>query len=458
MAIAKGSSLVYPNRKIPLPTPELINTSGVLAVSKLAVPTPERTALVDSSYVPLEKLKAHVEGAKWKVEAYYHQVLGTDDTPSPLDLNLPASHQTYNCIVNMVLMVTSTLTYSQATDTMTSEYIGEATLFHNLTPTLSDMFVAKIGDGRYGVFTIIEVPERLSISKQSAFTIKYAMVNYLDDETAAALLDKTISRLIYTPELEGILKSPFLTEEAHQAYITLGEHRFSIERYMALQLYDHNVSGCPVPNQSVLTFDPYHSLFCNALGISEGAYKPFSIYHCSTLDYDQVYTIWNLLADRLKGAFDVIVPKLVCIDTSTFDLMPHVMSLAYTGYGRVMYPHSDYFDIVTLDYMALTLDYEIRDPYVDTLSDAITTDFNKDIPMYHLTDKDDHYVLSEAFYTSIPLSMSILELTVAEMLANSPVSTQIIQELCTAWYTLDKIEQYYYGPILIVLISYVEGT
>lgn len=440
-----------------IPESEEINLSGLKETSPIAVPNPERSALVDTKYLPVDKLKAHVEGSDWKTKQYHHQVLGTADEPKPLDLDLPASHQNYRTIKGLILKVTDPLEYDQDPETMVSEYVGAATIFYNLTPIKNDMFVAKIGDGQYGVFTITEV-DRFSITKQSAFSIKYRMVNYYDDVYAEALEEKTIERLVYTPELEDILTSPFLTEEAHARYMSLDEYRFSITQRISIRMYDNRVSGAPIPDQDVITGDPYHTRFCNMLGLPKEHNKPFTLYHCADLDYEQVFSIWDYLYERNAGGHLEVIPKFISISTQQFITLPNAMSIAYSGYARVLYPHMDYFNktkLVPLDYK---LDFPERTAYSKTLPERLTDDFTKTLPMYHLIDIDDYYVLSKAFYETILADRSILEHLIVLMLENKSVSPEIVLALCDAWTKLDNIEQYYYGPMLILLIHYVEGS
>lgn len=442
--------------EVNVPASEEINLSGLKETSPIAVPNPERSALVDTRYLSVEKLKAHVEGSEWTIN-YYHQRLGQADEPKPMDLDLPASHQQYQLIKKLAIKVVDPLEYNQDPETLVSEYTGGATIFYNLTPIVGDMFSAKIGDGQYGVFTITKV-DRFSITKQSAFSIEYRMVNYFDETYEIGFEEKTIETLVYTPELEEILSSPFLTENAHARFLSLDEYRFSITQRIALRLYDNRVSGCPMPFQSVLTLDPYHTRFCNMLGIPQEHNKPFTLYHCADLDYEQVFSLWDYFYERNRGGIEEIIPKLIIISTQQFFTMPNAMSIAYSTYARVVYPHGDYFtktNLIPLDY---PLDTPERDPYTETLPEDLTDDFTKTLPMYHLIDKDDYYVLSEAFYERNPANHSILEYLITTMLEDKAVNPEVVLALCDAWTRLDDLEQFYYGPMLILLIHYVEGS
>jgi len=77
---------------------------------------------------------------------------------------------------------------------------------------------------------------------------------------------------------------------------------------------------------------------------------------------------------------------------------------------------------------------------------------NVNIPYYHPVLKDDFYVLSRAFYEDTA-DKSVLEILVKDYLKMQTLDLDKLYRLTETFKKLGRLEQFYYGPILMVLIK-----
>ena len=71
-------------------------------------------------------------------------------------------------------------------------------------------------------------------------------------------------------------------------------------------------------------------------------------------------------------------------------------------------------------------------------------------------DVDGFYVLSEAFYNASNEEMCSFERAVYAMLCGEYVNIKYVSQFYKEFFNLRKYEQFYYGPILYVLMNYVK--
>ena len=192
-----------------------------------AIPAPYKGVTVDSRYTPLSSLITHVEGSSWVVK-YFSQVLDIDSEVSPQQLTKEAVYQQYTAINQLEMRVNNELSYSQDDASKAATVTGSATLYPCVIPNTGDMFLADIGDGREGIFTVTRT-ERKSLLKETCYQIEYVLVAYsTDTERMRDLEQKTIKTLQFVKEFLLFGQNPVVVDSE---YATVRELKTSYRNF-----------------------------------------------------------------------------------------------------------------------------------------------------------------------------------------------------------------------------------
>lgn len=65
---------------------------------------------------------------------------------------------------------------------------------------------------------------------------------------------------------------------------------------------------------------------------------------------------------------------------------------------------------------------------------------------------DDYYVFSQDFYDRVPDAQSLFEAAVNRYIDGEVANIRDLQTLCSTIHAWDRLESYYYSPILFILI------
>ena len=174
-------------------------------------------SLVDLSQESVLTLLTQVSGREW-VCTYYRQLLAVQSEPTPFQKTQEPVYQQYEVIERYPLRVSSPLTGQVQSETEEFVVQGEAIVPLAIVPNYGDCFVADIGDGRRGLFTIHQVI-RKTILRESCYEIAYALLDYATEELQSLLAQRVVRTLYYNPAFLGSKRGPLLSsEEEHVFY------------------------------------------------------------------------------------------------------------------------------------------------------------------------------------------------------------------------------------------------
>ena len=88
---------------------------------------------------------------------------------------------------------------------------GAANVYPMLIPSVGDMFVATIADGRSAVFKVTNT-ERKSLFKDTAHVIEYVLVDYLTDERKSDFKSKVIKTVKFVRDFLVNGQNPLLVD------------------------------------------------------------------------------------------------------------------------------------------------------------------------------------------------------------------------------------------------------
>jgi len=95
-----------------------------------------------------------------------------------------------------------------------------------------------------------------------------------------------------------------------------------------------------------------------------------------------------------------------------------------------------------------------------TLADLINNQYvgpTATFPLIHLVTTDTSYVLSNAFYDNTS-GKSVLEILTKDYLNQQSIDLPMLTALAQAYRNLGRLEQFYYGPIIMTLIKEVNRS
>lgn len=427
-------------------------------------PEPYRGVTVDTKYVPRSSLLTHIEGSSWTVE-YYSQVIDREDEVNSQQVGQLAIYQQYTLIKQMELKVTSPLQTGQNQETAAMGVTGSATTYPFLIPNKGDMFLADIGDGREGVFSITSVEKR-TILKESCYNIEYELVSYSNTERRDDLAKKTVKTVFFRKDFLQHGHRPVLVESEVTLHDRLRTAYLKLVPQYFADFFSREHRMLIIPSQTDATFDPY--LTRGLMSVLDVNDHPFirdmvqpNIAEDSAI---RSYDLWGCLIAGDITLLPLAVNKMWSIPTSAVKGMPTLQSLYYTGLRKMVYPKDE---VYTIDPGLLVGKHWVGEPLMPSAQRILSNEQqmrareimnlpdDRDhsdviLPVTH----DDHYVFSAAFYRGEG-QMTSLEAMATMAMEGKAINLEELlwlSEVSRYWGT---VERFYYVPVLLILIKRV---
>jgi hypothetical protein len=458
-----------------MPIPEIPNIDTVQPTPEVAPvviqPPTFKSATVDTDLVNYDQLTTYVAGQAWYVD-YFKRVRGRDDDNRPYEADLHAVYQQYSLIKGFEFKVTSPLAPSQDATTKDMSLKGTANVYGILIPNEGDVFLADIGDGREGMFTITR-STRMSHYNSTIHEVEYSMTHQGSKELRDDIMSKTVEVSVFHKDFLDTGNMPLLSEEQTALVNNMKEH---YGRLIALYFHDffsHNYKTLLVPNQHVVTYDPFIVRYIKTILTTDDHpvmrhIKEFNVQGDQTM-YE--FTLWNCLESMDHNLLAMSVHKAGLVDVKQFyNGKPTLNSVYYTGVGCVVYP----------DMSPTTVDAGycgFSDPMLEDIVRGAarfrelnrlfksTLEMDKSVEIYEVGSPentpqikrvtvDDYYVFSEQFYRHTgEIKLSKLEAVTMAALKGEAIDIRILNELCTWAPKWDNVERFYYIPILLHLLK-----
>lgn len=441
-------------------------------------PEPFRGITIDTSYVPSSALLTWVEGSNWTVD-YFSQVLGADSEPTPQALDREPIYQQYRRIKGMHLKVTTPLSFNQDPAVKTMEVTGSGLTYPFLVPNPGDMFIADIGDGRVGVFTLTETT-RATILRDSVYSVDYILVAELDAERLADLERKTIETFYYSQSSLISGCGPFVTPQEHtraRRYKDL--YRELLERYLT-DFFSLEHSTLLVPDQLRKTYD--HFVVRALLQVLDSGLdnriRRIRELNVTAEAAMRQPTLWDAIVrldhSKLYGA----TRHATLLSTNYFKGRATLQALGYTGIARLVFPKElavgvdtqyghDRSEKIGIPFREgrprRAAPGEYQDQATRNPRYFQPTPLMEGVPPWrlpadiHPVVKDEAYVLSNAFYDENPAEQSKLEQLTWQLLRRQALNLDQLDALLESAMEWDNLERFYYHPILFVLLKRAGG-
>jgi hypothetical protein len=402
----------------------------------------EDSIAIDNQHIPVSSIIPYVAGYQWNVD-YYSQILNKNTDIRDHDYSQSAIYQQYNKIRDFMFKVTSPLESTQ--DQTTNEVLvtGSATMFPHVIPNTGDLFLADVGQGKYGIFRITNV-ERKSIHLESVYEINYSLLFYKVEvlDRFKDLESKVINTYYYHKDFVNSGQNPLLVEEDYQVIADISvTYDYLLDQYLS-RFYSNQFSTILVPGQESITYDKY--LIEYFLSIVDLTEHP-DIKRIKRMNIDkEVYldqnTIFTALKNRDLAILKKSIKRTTLVSTLTFNKVPVLDGIRYSGIKQLVYP----------DTSSDTVIRSFTPPRASIGN--LTIDSSSNYPAIYPVNLDGFYVLSSHFYLQTE-TQSNLETMIRDYLLGKSIDHFKLMDLVKLTEEFTEIEYYYYIPLIMTLIK-----
>lgn len=417
---------------------------------------------VDNRYTPAADLLIYVEGSPWVVN-YYSQVLDADTPPMGQNLTLDPVYQQYKLIKGMEIRVTSPLSQSQNTEGGSMVVTGGAVFYPGLIPNVGDMFVADIGAGREGIFRVT-TSSRKTIFKDSCYEVEYQLVDYTTPERLGDLSAKTVQTLQFIKDFLTYGQNPLVVEEVFAQGQQLVElYARLLNRYLR-QFVSNEYMTLILPQQTYRVYDHFLTkAFRSCFSALE--YPLIRKIRALNCDEDDPLitgsSLWDAILTRDPDILKYCFKQVGLTGVRNFTRDPMLEGVYHSGMEYVVYPKDDVSGVnYSVDFLRKVLSPVQLDPTPAGVTDLAALlgqagqlpEQLDSTPIINQVLADDYYVLSQAFYEGATTGQSLLELCVWRYLKNEAQNMGTLKALATSSIAWGALEQFYYVPVLLMLI------
>lgn len=432
--------------------------ADVVPVSPKTAPETFLGIVADNNNTPTKALVAYVDGMPWTV-SYYSQLKGLHNDLRELDPNQDAAFQQYQKTQNLELRVQSALTTSYDPEQGLTSVTGSSVLMY-IVPNVNDYFVAEAGTREEGLYRITSV-ERKVFNRDSVYEINYTLVSYIDrdDPLYLDLEKKVVREYVFSKErlVENI--SPIMTKETYEKAIDIAHEFRSLTRNYFHDFFNPTYSTLVVPGQSVSVYDFGLVNFLNAI-LEANSYPEGKWLKSVSMDRDRFLAqgmLWRALLERDYELLEYINQKAKVVPKQYFNRSSWIKSAAFWNLQSFVYPEAANTaaaipgDPIPPSYSGKAIEgTATMELPPASLKNTYTNDAGEGIPIIKSVLVDDYYILSGEFYTG-GSTLSVLEILVRDYLKKATLDLKLLKVVFEQYRTWPVLEQFYYGPLLILL-------
>jgi len=418
------------------------------------------SAVVDTDRQRLDNLLTHVEGMSWVV-TYYQQVLGQHDHTLAQEVTLDPTQQQYNKVEHLELKVQSPLEVSTNDETYAQTLRGTAVVYSGtLIPNKGDVFLADIGAGELGVFTLTEV-ELLSHYKDRCYEVSYRMTRRIDSPTDTYLTDlglKVVGEFTYLKDYLQHGKDPIVTPaEATLGSRLQGQMDVLLSQYFNLFYMDEHATFM-MPDKARVTYDPMiPKAILSLFNVNEHPLlRRLRTPNVEAIEALQQITVWDCLLKRTPELLPTVPHRAQLHPVGLYGNHPQLYNIAYSGLDYVVVPEQK-FQMSTehnLHKVVYTHEYlpEIETRYKDLNRDLAVKRGDDELPDTPNVRSLATYLFTDGVYRSSEVH-SKLESLVVSYFRRSGVDREMLVKLSENALKWSYLESYYYIPVLMILIT-----
>lgn len=405
---------------------------------------PYEHTVVDNRLKADTSVITYIPGYQWTVY-YYSQLIGRDEGLSVFSPNQLPVYQSYHLIKDFEIRLQGELSpnFDEKDGSMTMN--GTAILYPSVIPNNGDCFIADIGDGQAGLFTVTHAVQK-TYFKQTTFEIQFELIRYMNksiEDELATRVNKT-SYFVKNRYLYG--QDPIVISENYNRINSLREANTLLINQWLQAFYSPEYSTLRVPVYPEIVYDPYVVRAVSTV-LEQREHlilQQMRIYACNEKYIDSNIDLYKLLMSREKQMLTQVFKKAKWSSSKEGNWDPVLADFRYSRMTHLVEPlhaveNGDYDDARFYSH-----------------GDAVDSNVDATTPIYqtgliHPVHKGGYYVFSEAFYENQPEHMSLLEAMVHQFLREEMINPAKLMQLHTAYPTWSRIDRFYYGILIIAL-------
>lgn len=412
--------------------------------------TPELTdvaykhSIVSTKRQPLGALLTHIEGSSWTVD-YYSQVLGVDEETAPYDPNQTGTYQQYLYVRHYELKLQGELnTIVDPTD-QTVSITGTAVMYPYMKPNQGDAFIADMGDGQAGLFTVVEI-EKKSFFKQACYEIQFVLSKYLTQTIEDDLRSKVVKDTEFVKDFMTYGQNPVIATSEKRKYDNLTNLLEDSMNDWLGEYYSNEYRTLIVPNGNAPTYDPFLTRMITSV-FSVSKYPIIGQIDLLNVDDNNLnfYTdIWSTLVKRELYMLRNCFCQYIMVNSKSLNGNPYLQTAYYSGIKFMIMPKPEG-----------NLADERLGIQSRTSSGMITGDDIQAVgfTLPSMVNSND-YVFSRDFYhNQSSLEMTDLEYMVRDYLNEKALNWSKLQTAIESRHSWTRIQRYYAVPILLLLLT-----
>lgn len=317
------------------PEPEVRPQTPVVTLSEPAY----KHSIVDSEHQPFSALLTHIEGISWTTN-YYSRILSENEELQTYDPNQLAIYQQWHLVNNYVMKLQGSLSTSPDNETNEMTVTGTAYLFPYMRPNVGDFFIADIGDGRAGQFTVTEVT-RKTILKESCFEITFILAREVKNKRDEGLMDyKVVKESYFVQDFMTYGQNPILIESDY--FKLKNANRLfldSLDDYIA-EFHSRTFNTLLVPGFAVPTYDPFAVKALFQIVERDMNTRIQTIKEVNVDELKEYYrsSIWYVLINAERGYYHQVWRNANPVGKTAFNINPHFESFRYSGISQCVKP------------------------------------------------------------------------------------------------------------------------
>ena len=398
-----------------------------------------RHSLTASSYTGQTSLLSNVSGSPILTE-YYRQFLGASEEPITLQPDSIETYQSYTRIKGLILKIDGDKSpnFDDELGIITEQ--GVAFVMFDLAPIIGDVFIADIGDGLTGLYTISAPPRIRNITMDKVYEIDFRLIAIMNQAIEDNLNKKVVEEFVYSKDSAIRGGNAVITASDWEDNKKLNHLETLISKFIYENFFYNPEKTIILPGEDDVLYDPYLARFLQytiptrRLGMRDSI-SVVGTEFGSMRKGGKKINIWDMF---LENDFDH--PELYKQDYF-IHLSESLINTKY--YGGVYYSKIDRV-ILTEEEGASSEAYRfvggtfIGEPY------GSAERFPNKVGVKH------DYFFSDEFYTGKPTKPN--EKFIYDFFKNKTIDKKALLSILDDYFTKDPLEQLYMGGIYILAI------
>lgn len=419
------------------------------------------SVIYDDNNVPLTSLIAFVEGAPWTID-YYAQVVSKHNDLREQDINQDPEYQQYQKFTNLEIRVDQALTSTFDETNSLTTVTGSGYVYPFMKVNRGDQFVVETSDNKRSIFKITRIARR-TYNRDSAWEIEYSLVAYVDDKPnlLADLEKKTIRTYFFSKErlIEGL--QPFIKSSEYENVTNIRSVFDNVCLYYFKNIYSDRYNTLMIPGQEVAIYDSNLVQYLMKILSTDDAPE---VRHVKVLPTDNDPYLaqpefWQMLFERDYDMCSRCNDTMGLVSKAGFNYNTYLTGMRYSNLNYLVYPDNPDVSLnirLAEEAKPIAMQTIIQtDPFKNQqYSDVDNTyvDGSNTYDIIHEVLSDNKYVLSAAFYGNTD-TMSLLEVLTRDYMQHKSIDLNKLYAICNVFKKWKRLEQYYYGPILLTLLA-----